>query len=60
MFKIVNITMSRVIITKSKSARFVRIPVNFTVNIGAIYGSKLNNVYVSFIINQVEVCGKLY
>ena len=44
----------------SKCARFVRIPVNFTANVGAIYGSKLNNLYVSFVVSQVEVCGKQY
>ena len=52
--------MSTVTITISKSARFVRIPVNFTANIGAMYGSKHNNVYVSFVVSQVEVCGKQY
>ena len=46
--------------TKSKSTRFVRIPVNFTKNIGAIYGSKLNKVHVSFVVYQVEVCSKQY
>ena len=44
--------------TKSKSTRFMRIPVNFTGNIWAISSSKLNKVYTSFIVNQVEVCGK--
>ena len=60
LFKIVNITISKVTSTISKSARFVRIPVNFTKNIGSIYGSKLNKVRVSFVVNQVKVCSKQY
>ena len=60
LFEIVNLTMSWVIFTISKKTWCVRIPVNFTANLGAIYGSKLNNVYVAFVVSQVEVCGKQY
>ena len=60
LFEIVNLTMSWAIFTKIKSTRFARIPVNFTVNIRAIHGSKLNKVCASFIVNQVEVGSKQY
>ena len=60
LLEIVNLTMSWVIFTNSKSTSFVKIRVNFTANIGAMYGSKHNNVYVSFVVSQVEVCGKQY